>query len=261
MNREFPEYDILQLKPVSNKYAFMTFVINEGNRIRTQLLEMAKYSNIVDIIVADGGSTDGSLDSEYLNKCDVTALLTKKGKGKLSAQMRMGFDYALNMGYKGIIVVDGNNKDDVSGVTGFIKALNEGFDHIQGSRYIPGGNAINTPFLRHWGLKLLHAPLISLVSRFHYTDTTNGFRGYSAKLLLDSSINIFRNIFNTYELHYYLAIQAAKKGYKVTEVPVTREYPKEGKTVTKISPLKGNLQILKILFSAVLGKYDNKNDE
>lgn len=260
MNREFPEYEILQLSSVSNKYAFMTFVINEGERIRNQLLEMAKYSNVVDIIIADGGSTDGSLDPEYLNMCDVTALLTKKGKGKLSAQMRMGFDYALNIGYEGIIVVDGNNKDDVSGVTGFIKALNEGYDHIQGSRYIPGGRAINTPFLRHWGLKLLHAPLISLASRFHYTDTTNGFRGYSTKLLLDPAINIFRNVFDTYELHYYLAIQAAKRGYKVTEVPVTREYPKEGKTVTKISPLKGNLQILKILFSAAFGKYDFKND-
>lgn len=261
MRREFPEYEINQLKPVSKRYAFMTFVLNEGERIRAQLLEMAKYSGKVDIIIADGGSTDGSLGTGYLEKCNVTALLTKKGKGKLSAQMRMGFDYILNMGYKGVIVVDGNNKDDVSGVEGIIKALDAGYDHIQGSRYIRGGKAINTPFLRHLGLKILHAPLISLASGFHYTDTTNGFRGYSSGLLLDPAINVFRDVFQTYELHYYLAIQAAKKGYKLIEVPVTREYPKSGKTVTKISPLKGNLQILRILFSAVLGKYDYKSTD
>jgi glycosyltransferase involved in cell wall biosynthesis len=259
--REFPEYDIHQLKSVSNKYAFMTFVINEGDRIRKQLLEMSKYSDIIDVIIADGGSTDGSLDIDYLKSCNVTSLLTKKGEGKLSAQMRMGFDYVLNMKYNGVVVVDGNGKDDVSGVLRFITALEDGFDHIQGSRYIPGGSAINTPLMRHLGLKLLHAPLISLASRFRYTDTTNGFRAYSSRLLLDPQINVFRNIFKTYELHYYLAIQAVKKGYKVTEVPVSREYPKSGATVTKISPLKGNLQILKILFSAVLGKYDFKNDQ
>jgi hypothetical protein len=37
---------------------------------------------------------------------------------------------------------------------------------------------------------------------------------------------------------------------------VTRAYPKGEKTPTKISPIKGNINLLKILFSAVAGKYD-----
>lgn len=256
VKREVPSYDILELKPVSNAYAVIVFVINEGERIKRQLSVMKQFSGRIDIIIADGGSTDGSLAPEYLKECGVSTLLTKRGTGKLSAQMRMGFDYALNRGYTGVISVDGNDKDDTTAVDRFIQAFMDGYDYIQGSRYIPGGKAINTPFLRHWGLKLLHAPLISLAAGFRYTDTTNGFRGYSAKLLSDEKINIFRDVFQTYELHYYIAIQSAKQGYKVREVPVTRAYPAQGELVSKISPFKGNLMILKILFKAVLGKYD-----
>lgn len=253
---QFPEFDSNELSPKSNKYCVCVFVINEGERIQKQLTAMKKYSNTVDIVVADGGSTDGSLDPDFLKKQNVRALLIKKGPGKLSAQMRMAFAWALAEGYEGVIVVDGNGKDDISAIPQFVKRLDDGFDHIQGSRFIPGGKAINTPLSREISLHLLHAPLISLASRKRHTDTTNGFRGYSAALLKDEDIAVFRDVFQTYELHYYLAIESSRrKKYKTVETPVTRAYPKNGKTPTKISPLKGNAHILKVLFSAVLGKY------
>ena len=44
------------------------------------------------------------------------ALLIKRGPGKLSAQMRMAMSFALDEGYEGIIVVDGNGKDDVAAI-------------------------------------------------------------------------------------------------------------------------------------------------
>ncbi|MCI0508405.1 MAG: glycosyltransferase family 2 protein, partial [Gammaproteobacteria bacterium] len=97
---------------------------------------------------------------------------------------------------------------------------------------------------------------IRIASGFKYTDTTNGFRAYSHRLLKDRRIAVFRDIFNGYELHYYLAIQAAKLGFNCIELPVKRNYPAHGKTPTKISPVKGNLQVIGKLLSAVLGKYD-----
>lgn len=220
---------------------------------------MKPYADTVDIIVADGGSTDGSLETTFLKSVRVRTLLTKKGPGKLSAQMRMAFAYILEQGYEGVIVVDGNGKDDITAIPNFLKLLEEGYDHIQGSRFIPGGKAINTPLSREIGLHLLHAPLISLAAGKKHTDTTNGFRGYSAKLLSDADIDVFRDIFQTYEMHYYLAIESSRrKQYKTTETPVTRKYPKKGKTPTKISPLKGNLHILSVLFKAATGRYAKK---
>jgi len=258
-NWEFPDFEIQQLKPKKNKYCVCVFVINEGEKIVKQMSAMAQYGDIVDIIIADGGSTDGSLVKKNLNNGNVTALLTKKGSGKLSAQMRMAFAYALSSGYKGVIVVDGNGKDDISAIPNFVNLLSKSYDHIQGSRFIPGGRAINTPLSREIGLHFIHAPLISMAAGRRHTDTTNGFRAYSAKLLKDKDINIFRDIFQTYELHYYLAIESSRrKQYKIIETPVTRTYPKKGKTPTKISPVKGNLHIMTVLIRAVLGKYAKK---
>lgn len=259
IERQVPEYKQENLMKKQHKYCVCVFVINEGERIQKQLKAMKKYTSLIDVVVADGGSTDNSLEETFLKEQNVRALLTKTGPGKLSAQMRMAFAWALDEGYDGVIVVDGNGKDDISAIPNFVKLLEDGYDHIQGSRFIPGGKAINTPLSRELGLHLLHAPLISLASGKRHTDTTNGFRGYSSKLLADKDINIFRDIFQTYELHYYLAIESSRrKKYKTIETPVTRAYPKKGKTPTKISPVKGNLHVLNVLFRAVAGNYRPK---
>jgi glycosyltransferase involved in cell wall biosynthesis len=255
---QYPSFTVAERFSKKHKYCVCVFVINEGDRVGKQLAQMTQYAGTVDIIVADGGSKDDSLREEVLEKGSVRTLLTKTGPGRLSAQMRMAFAYALHEGYEGVIVVDGNGKDDITAIPLFVRALEEGYDHIQGSRYIPGGKAINTPLSRHLGVQLLHAPLISLSAGHHHTDTTNGFRAYSAKLLGDKHLQIFRDVFETYELHYYLAIASARSGYKLTEVPVTRAYPAKGKTPTKISPVKGNAKVLKILFKAALRQYDPK---
>ncbi|NNM20049.1 MAG: glycosyltransferase family 2 protein [Gammaproteobacteria bacterium] len=253
---EVPRFDTRELFPRRNRYCVCIFVINEGQKIIAQLERMLPIADECDLVIADGGSTDGSLEPAVLQRCQVRTLLTKTGEGRLGAQMRMAFFYALEQGYDGVIVIDGNNKDDPSAIPRFARALDEGYDHVQGSRFIAGGRAVNTPLSRLLGLKLLHAPLVSMASGFRYTDTTNGFRAYSRRLLEDSRVAPFRSVFAGYELHYYLAIRAARLGFRVTEVPVTREYPAHGKTPTKISPLRGNLTILKALFKSCLHRFN-----
>lgn len=253
---EVPAFEIRYQREKRNRYAVCVFAINEGKKIRSQLQKMASLAAIVDIIVADGGSTDGSFDGEILPQAEVTALLVKTGSGKLSAQMRMAFAYALAQGYEGIIAIDGNGKDGIEAIPDFVQKLDEGFDHIQGSRFIPGGHHKNTPLSRLLGVTLLHAPLISLSAGVRYTDTTNGFRGYSRRFLLDPRVQPFREIFSRYELHYYLAIRSARLGFKVCETPVSRCYPDSGPVPTKISGIKGNTLVLKTLWKAVIHGYD-----
>lgn len=255
---QFPGFKTSELRPKKNKYCICVFVINEGEKVQKQLQKMKAYTKLVDIIIADGGSTDGSLKLEFLKTVGVRTLLTKTGPGKLSAQMRMAFAYALDQSYEGVVVVDGNGKDDINAIPDFVRLLDEGYDHIQGSRFIKGGKAINTPLQRLIAVRLIHAPLISLAARHRHTDTTNGFRAYSRRLLEDPKIAVFRDIFQTYELHYHLSIESARRKYKLIEIPVTRKYPKKGKTPTKISPIKGNAHVMGVLFKAVRGKYSFK---
>ena len=60
----------------------------------------------------------------------------------------------------------------------------------------------------------------------------------------------------TYELLAYLSVRATQLGYKACEIPVTRAYPKTGKTPTKISFFKGNSELMKILFENARGAYN-----
>jgi dolichol-phosphate mannosyltransferase len=251
-----PRYQVLELRPKKCRYAVAIFVINEGEKLLRQLDRMFSLTERVDILVADGGSSDDSTSSENLGRRCVRTLLTKTGPGRLSAQMRMAFDYALEEGYEGVISMDGNNKDDPSAVPAFVEALEGGFDYIQGSRFVPGGIARNTPLVRLLAIRFAHAPLIRRAARFPYTDTTNGFRGYSRRLLSDPRIAPFRDVFSSYELHYYLAIRASRVGFRVKEIPVTREYPRQGPTPTKIRGLGGYGIVLRDLIRACGHRFD-----
>lgn len=252
---EVPAFEETVFAPRRSPYAVCVFVLNEGERIRRQLAKMAPHCAGVDVIVADGGSTDGGTDPTALADLGVNSLLVKRGPGKLSAQMRMALAWSLRRGYEGVVVIDGNDKDGSEAIPRFVAALDAGYDHVQGSRFRPGGQAINTPPARYWGLRLLHAPLLGFAAGYPYTDTTNGFRAYSRRLLLDPRVAPFRDVFNAYELHYYLAIRAPRLGYRVCEVPVTRAYPTGGKVPTKIHGLRGNWQVLRTLLAACAGGF------
>lgn len=152
----------------------------------------------------------------------------------------------------------GNNKDSIEDVPRFIEKLREGYDFVQGSRFVPGGVAINTPLLRTISVKLIHAPLISLAAGFRFTDTTNAYRAYSMEYLTDERVQPLRDVFRTYELLAYLSVRATQLGMRACEIPVTRAYPKTGKTPTKISFFKGNWNLMEILLKTLFGAYNPK---
>lgn len=256
-NWQLPTFTITELQPKKTRYCICIPVINEGTTFIKQLSEMKKYTKMIDIIITDGGSTDGSVNKNILKNNNVRTLLVKKSAGKQGTQLRMGFAYALQEGYDGIITIDGNGKDGVSAIPNFIQALDNGYDFVQGSRFIKGGKAINTPFVRYWGIRLVHAPLISLAARFWYTDTTNGFRAHSRRYLLHPVVQPFRDIFVRYEFLFYLNVRAPQLGLKVKEIPVVRKYPK-GKVPTKITGFGQNINLLVVVFKILLGRYNPK---
>lgn len=255
-----PRFSSAEYSEKSKDYVVLIPIINEGERIINELKRAYKYNvaDYADIVICDGGSTDGCTEESRLKKLRVNTLLVKQDVGKQGAQLRMGIWWALERGYKGIITIDGNNKDSIEDVPHFIEKLEEGYDLIQGSRFVKGGKAINTPFIRTISVKLIHAPIISFTAHQRFTDTTNAYRAYSARYLKDDRVKPLRDIFMTYELLAYLSVRATQIGMKACEIPVTRAYPKKGKTPTKISFFKGNSELMKILLKNARGAYNPK---
>lgn len=252
-----PKFVCTEYEEKTKDYVVLIPIINEGERIIKELKRAYKHNvaDYADIVICDGDSTDGCTEERKLRKLRVNTLLVKQDTGRQGAQLRMGIWWALKRGYQGVITIDGNNKDSIEDVPYFIEKLKEGYDFIQGSRFIKGGRAINTPFLRMVSVKCIHAPIISLTAHQKFTDTTNAYRAYSARYLKDDRVQPLRDIFMTYELLAYLSVRATQIGMKACEIPVTRAYPKNGKTPTKISFLKGNCELMKILLCNAKGVY------
>jgi dolichol-phosphate mannosyltransferase len=140
---QVPAYRLDMLAERAHEYCVIIPVINEGQRIADLLGRMNQIGTpaLADIIIVDGGSTDGSLELSILKSYGVRTLITKTGPGKLSAQLRCGYAYAIQQGYAGFVTIDGNNKDDPQPIGDFIEALRSGVDFIQASHFIPGGVA------------------------------------------------------------------------------------------------------------------------
>ena len=219
-----PKFVCTEYAPKTKDYVVLIPIINEGERIKRELERAKKHkvSSYADIVICDGGSTDGCTEERVLKNLEVNTLLVKQDAGKQGAQLRMGIWWALQRGYQGIITIDGNDKDSIEDVPHFIEKLKEGYDFIQGSRFIKGGKAINTPWIRNVSVRLIHAPVISLTAGQRFTDTTNAYRAYSARYLSDERVKPLRDIFMTYELLAYLSVRATQLGFRACEIPVTR---------------------------------------
>ena len=105
-----PQFAYKEYAGKTKDYAVLIPIINEGNRIHKELYRAKKHriSDCADIVICDGGSTDGSTDEKKLKKLEVNTLLVKQDEGKQGAQLRMGIWWALKRGYKGVIIRRGS---------------------------------------------------------------------------------------------------------------------------------------------------------
>jgi glycosyltransferase involved in cell wall biosynthesis len=258
--RAVPEHVVTPFLARGNRYALVIPVIDEGERIHRQLAELQRLGYPIDVVLADGGSTDGSTEPSILAELGVRTLLTKTGPGRLSAQLRMAYAYCLDEGYEGVVTVDGNGKDGLDAIPRFVSSLDDGFDYVQGSRYVRGGRAENTPADRLVAGRMIHAPLLSLAAGFRFTDTTNGFRAYSRRLLEDPRLDIFRAEFDRYALLFHVTARAHRLGFRCTEIGVLRSYPNAGPVPTKVRGLSSRFGLLAETVRAALGRYRSHLD-
>ncbi len=245
---------VVEFADRKSRIALVIPIWNEGHAILNQLRRMRDANLNLDIILCDGNSTDGSTDIGCLQDLGVKTLLVTDQIG-LGTALRMGFCYALDDGYEGVITIDGNGKDGVDAIPVFKDCLEEGFDFVQGSRFLAGGSHSNTPWERYLGIRLFLAPVMSMAAGFWYTDATNGFKGLSRRFLLDERVHPLRSVFQQFNLQFHLNYMAPRLGYRVVEIPVSRSYPKGGPTPTKIVGIRAKWRLLRQFFEVILGRY------
>ncbi len=232
------------------KYLVGICAFNEGQKIR-RVMQKFCDDPLYDILIIDDASTDKSLeDLPQGRPVRVITNATQQGAG---FGVRKIFEYAQNKGYEAVFFVSGNDKDDPADIAKLKNAIEQGFDLVQGSRYLPGAKHGQMPFYRRVATQYVHPFIFSLVSGKRITDSTNGFRAVRLSILNDPRINLNQQWLNEYELEPYLFFKAIRLGYKVCEVPVTKIYPPKVEGYTKMKPFSGWWSILRPLFYLGLG--------
>lgn len=256
---DLPQYRAVRVCPPRHRIAVVIPVWNQGSTILDQLAGMKAADLPCDVILADGDSSDGSTEVSRLTALGVSWLLVTKERG-LGTALRMGIAHALKEGYSAVTTIDGNGKDDFRVMPEMVRLLaQEGFDFVQASRFLPGAAHANTPAGRLLGIKLVIVPLIAMASGFHFTDPTNGFKGFSRKFLLDPRVRPFRRVLDRFNFQFYVNIRAPQVGYRVCEIPASRNYPADGSVPTKIHGLRTHLLLFWQLILAATGRYNPRN--
>ncbi len=208
-----------------------------------------------DYLIVDDGSNDGTTEmiASYQDR-GVMSVKHAKRSG-VGAAIRTGIEYARAHDYEIVVIMAGNDKDDPEEIPQLLAPLlQEGYDLVQGSRYLGKvGSGGHMPFYRKLATRL-HPWVFSLFTGRRLTDTTNGFRAIRLGIFDDERINLKQDWLDTYELEPYILWKAITLGYKFKEVFVTKIYPpKKLGGYTKMIPIISWWSILKPLFYLRLG--------
>lgn len=200
---------------------------NEESNILSTINKIKEYNRKnelkYDFIVINDGSKDNTEDILIKNKMPHIKLIHNLGIG---GAVQTGYKYAYENNYEIAVQFDGDGQHDVNYVYDIIKPIiDKKTDFVIGSRYIDKSKSkFQSTKARQIGISLI-SKAIKLVTGKKILDTTSGFRACNKKIIKE--FNDF------YPLEYPEPItttELIKKGYKVTEIPVSMNEREGGKS-------------------------------
>ena len=193
-----------------NRISIVIPVFNEKESLRplvSGLMEVqTKTSEYFEYIFIDDGSSDGSFE-ELLHvkktlKLDCKIIRLRRNLGK-SAALSVGFVHARGA-Y--VITMDADLQDDPNEIPGILGKLGEGYDLVVGWRQKRNdiGGKIR--------LSKVFNTVVSWMMKLPLHDMNCGLKGM--RLVVAKEIDLYG------ELHRYIPVLAAARGFRVTEVAV-----------------------------------------
>ncbi len=224
--------------------SIITPVLDEADNLPQLVREIdytaAKNGYDLQIIIVDDGSRDGTWD--------VISRLAAGDSRILGIRFRRNFGKAaaLSAGFHAaegerIVTMDGDLQDDPAEIVSLLTKLDEGFDVVSGwkrERHDPADKVIPSRVFNWLVSKLMGVPL---------HDHNCGLKAFRREVMHE--IRLYG------ELHRFVPVLAAAKGFRVGEVVVKHRPRKHGKSKYGISRLsKGLLDLLTVKFIVGYGQ-------
>ena len=197
------------------------------------------------IIIVDDSSLDGTgeIAEGFARKSGRILLLNRHRKLGIGSAYKDGFRYALSLGYEGIIGMDADLSHNPSFIPEFVNKLNEGYDLVIGSRYIPGGKVPNWTFTRRIISRLTNRA-IRIILSLRTRDATSGYRAYSSRALNEVDFSSVKS--DGYAFQVEMVMRCDRAGLRICEIPITFVDRSQGKSKL------GKREMLSFLKSIIL---------
>jgi glycosyltransferase involved in cell wall biosynthesis len=214
-------------------------VLNEIEAIQ-KVLPHIKREWVDEIIVVDGGSTDGTI--EYCESQGFRVLRQKErgyGRGMLEL-----IDVA-----KGDMIIefmgDGNCKPET--IPQLVAKIEEGYDLVVASRYTHGAKSLDDTVITRFG-NWAFTHIINVLFRTSFQDSTMGYRAYRKEAFRTLEMDSPGLCFPTQG-----SIQFARFGYRILEIPSDEPLRLGGER--KAQNIKTGLELLEMIGKEVFREY------
>jgi hypothetical protein len=197
-----------------DKIAILVPAYNEAENIGHVLDRMPAQVCGVEtaVLVVDDGSRDGTGDVAAAHGAIVARHVINRGGG---AALRTGYRLMVDSGAEIVVTLDADGQHLPSEMERLVKPVLDGeVDVAHGSRVL--GQADRNHFARELGIVFFNR-LVSLITRTHVTDCSNGYRAVRTTVL--PQLVLRQEQFHTSEF----MIEAIKRGIPAKEIPVTVE--------------------------------------
>ncbi len=208
---------------------------NEVENVATLVQQVRALPGDIHVLVVDDNSPDGTgqIADELAARDAGVRVLHRAAKEGLGEAYKAGFREGLAQGYLYLCTMDADFSHDPARIPDLLRKASQGYDLVVGSRYVPGGQIVDSTRLRKlisYGANWMAHTFLGITVR----DCTAGFRCYHRQVL--ETIDLDHIFSSGYSFLIEMAFHCQQAGYRIGEVPITFVNRRMG--VSKISRIE-----------------------
>jgi dolichol-phosphate mannosyltransferase len=211
----------------------------------------------IHILIVDSHSPDGTGDvAEALAKKNPKVHFLDVRERGLGLAIIKGYEYALNKLNADVLMqIDADLQHDPNEIPLFLKKIDNGYDYVQGSRFIKGGkNEISLiRGIFSWGQAFTCRLLTGI---WQITDFGPSYKAYTKQLWEKMDIKSIPYQGTTFLIQPAAVVEASRAGAKMTEVPI--HFRKRGADKSKNEVANYIIDIIGYGLEVRLSKYGIK---